>query len=118
MLSCSCIVSVDLIEPYLPGENIKQYYFVCRLDNSAFQLHSLIPKINNLRRTKQLYKERLDKKCSDLQKAEVEVCSSSGPLCFPHFVPLSFSFRFFFDFGREGGGLGLLLHCCNLQHNT
>lgn len=44
-----------------------------RLDNSAFQLHSLIPKINNLRRTKQLYKERLDKKCSDLQKAEVEV---------------------------------------------
>lgn len=44
-----------------------------RLDNSAFQLHSLIPKINNLRRTRLLYKEKLEKRCSDLQKAEAEV---------------------------------------------
>ncbi|XP_021764149.1 WPP domain-associated protein-like [Chenopodium quinoa] len=44
-----------------------------RLENSAFQLQSLIPKVNVLRRTGFLYKERLEKKCSDLQKAESEV---------------------------------------------
>lgn len=44
-----------------------------RLENSAFQLHSLIPKLNVLRRTGSLYKERLEKKCSDLEKAEAEV---------------------------------------------
>ncbi|KNA23099.1 hypothetical protein SOVF_027910 [Spinacia oleracea] len=44
-----------------------------RLENSSFQLHTLIPKVNVLRRTGFLYKERLDKKCSDLQKAEAEV---------------------------------------------
>lgn len=44
-----------------------------RLENSAFQLHTLIPKVNVLRRTGSLYKERLEKKCSDLQKAEAEV---------------------------------------------
>uniref|UniRef100_A0A803MDL5 Uncharacterized protein n=1 Tax=Chenopodium quinoa TaxID=63459 RepID=A0A803MDL5_CHEQI len=44
-----------------------------RLENSAFQLQSLIPKVNVLRRTGFLYKERLEKKCSDHQKAESEV---------------------------------------------
>ncbi|KAK9714413.1 hypothetical protein RND81_06G092400 [Saponaria officinalis] len=44
-----------------------------RLEHSAFQLRSLVPKANILRRTSLLYKERLEKRCSDLQKAEAEV---------------------------------------------
>ncbi|KAH9606948.1 hypothetical protein KSS87_009342 [Heliosperma pusillum] len=44
-----------------------------RLENSAFQLRSLAPKVNILRRTSLLYKERMEKRCSDLQKAEAEV---------------------------------------------
>lgn len=44
-----------------------------RLENSSFQLRSLTPKVNILRRTGLLYKERLEKRFSDLQKAESEV---------------------------------------------
>ncbi|KAL9224835.1 hypothetical protein vseg_000831 [Gypsophila vaccaria] len=44
-----------------------------RLEHSAFQLRSLVPKANILRRTSLLYKERLEKRTSDLQKAEAEV---------------------------------------------
>ncbi|KAL8171731.1 hypothetical protein V2J09_023535, partial [Rumex salicifolius] len=44
-----------------------------RLENSTFQLGLLVKKVNVLRRTGLLYKQRLDRRCSDLQKAEAEV---------------------------------------------
>ncbi|XP_057544822.1 WPP domain-associated protein [Amaranthus tricolor] len=44
-----------------------------RLENSSSLVHSLIPKINAFRRTGSLYKKRLDRRSSDLQKAEAEV---------------------------------------------
>ncbi|KAL9252529.1 WPP domain-associated protein-like protein [Drosera capensis] len=44
-----------------------------RLEGSTFQVHSLIKKANILRRTGLSYKQRLDKRSSDLQKAEAEV---------------------------------------------
>lgn len=44
-----------------------------RLENSSSQLRSLIKKANVLRRTEFHYKQRLEKRCSDLQMAEAEV---------------------------------------------
>ncbi|GAB4840706.1 hypothetical protein Ancab_021473 [Ancistrocladus abbreviatus] len=44
-----------------------------RLENSTFQLNSIIRKANVLQRTRLLYRQRLEKRCSDLQKAEAEV---------------------------------------------
>lgn len=44
-----------------------------RLENSTFQLGLLVKKVNVLRRTGLLYKQRLERRCSDLQKAEAEV---------------------------------------------
>ncbi|XP_050221791.1 WPP domain-associated protein [Mercurialis annua] len=44
-----------------------------RLKKVSSQLWSLIRKANNLRRTGLLYKEKLERKSSDLQKAEAEV---------------------------------------------
>ncbi|CAO2823354.1 unnamed protein product [Amaranthus hypochondriacus] len=44
-----------------------------RLENSSSLVHSLIPKINAFRRTGSLYKKRLDRRSSALQKAEAEV---------------------------------------------
>ncbi|KAF3450297.1 hypothetical protein FNV43_RR06377 [Rhamnella rubrinervis] len=44
-----------------------------RLKNLGSQSRMLIQKANILRRTGLLYKQRLDRKCSDLQKAEAEV---------------------------------------------
>ncbi|GMH21061.1 hypothetical protein Nepgr_022903 [Nepenthes gracilis] len=44
-----------------------------RLENSTAQLHYLVQKANVLRRTGLLYKQRLEMRCIDLQKAEAEV---------------------------------------------
>ncbi|PON54783.1 WPP domain-associated protein [Parasponia andersonii] len=44
-----------------------------RLKNVSSQSRLLIQKANILRRTGLLYKQRLDRRCSDLQKAEAEV---------------------------------------------
>ncbi|KAK6932055.1 hypothetical protein RJ641_001679 [Dillenia turbinata] len=44
-----------------------------RLENSSYQLSLLIKKANKLRRTGLLYKQRLERRCDDLQKAEREV---------------------------------------------
>ncbi|XP_059305124.1 WPP domain-associated protein-like [Lycium ferocissimum] len=44
-----------------------------RLDHSSCQLNSLVKKTNSLRRTVLLYRQRLEKRCSDLQMAEAEV---------------------------------------------
>nr|XP_009767962.1 PREDICTED: WPP domain-associated protein-like isoform X1 [Nicotiana sylvestris] len=44
-----------------------------RLEHSSCQLNSLAKKTNSLRRTVLLYRQRLEKRCSDLQKAEAEV---------------------------------------------
>ncbi|KAA8514827.1 hypothetical protein F0562_018006 [Nyssa sinensis] len=44
-----------------------------RLEYTSSQLSSLIQKANRLRRTGLLYKQRLEKRCSDLQMAEAEV---------------------------------------------
>uniref|UniRef100_A0A2P2JZF9 Uncharacterized protein MANES_06G068100 n=1 Tax=Rhizophora mucronata TaxID=61149 RepID=A0A2P2JZF9_RHIMU len=45
-----------------------------RLKNLSCQVSSLAGKANKLRRTGLLYKQRLERKCCDLQKAEAEVC--------------------------------------------
>ncbi|KAL9266634.1 WPP domain-associated protein-like protein [Drosera capensis] len=47
--------------------------YVVGLEGSTFQVHSLIKKADILRRTGLSYKQRLDKRSSDLQKAEAEV---------------------------------------------
>ncbi|XP_057971931.1 WPP domain-associated protein [Malania oleifera] len=52
-------------------ETIKRNSF--RLEDSTSQLSSLIQRAIVLRRTGVLYKQRLEKRCSDLQKAEAEV---------------------------------------------
>lgn len=44
-----------------------------RLDNLSSESHLLIPNANVLRRTGLLYKQRFEKRCSDLEKAEAEV---------------------------------------------
>ncbi|KAK6932056.1 hypothetical protein RJ641_001680 [Dillenia turbinata] len=44
-----------------------------RLENSSDQLSLLIKKANRLRRTGLLFKQRLERRCDDLQKAEREV---------------------------------------------
>uniref|UniRef100_A0A2P2JZA7 Early endosome antigen n=1 Tax=Rhizophora mucronata TaxID=61149 RepID=A0A2P2JZA7_RHIMU len=44
-----------------------------RLKNLSCQVSSLAGKANKLRRTGLLYKQRLERKCCDLQKAEAEV---------------------------------------------
>ncbi|XP_041023743.1 WPP domain-associated protein [Juglans microcarpa x Juglans regia] len=44
-----------------------------RLENLISESHLLIPKANLLQRTGLLYKQRLERRCSDLEKAEVEV---------------------------------------------
>ncbi|POO00988.1 WPP domain-associated protein [Trema orientale] len=52
-------------------EDISKNYL--RLKNVSSQSRLLIQKANILRRTGLLYKQRLDRRCSDLQKAEAEV---------------------------------------------
>lgn len=47
--------------------------FVFRLNNLTSQSHLLKQKANVLVRRGLLYKQRLEKKCSDLEKAEAEV---------------------------------------------
>ncbi|KAK2644808.1 hypothetical protein Ddye_020003 [Dipteronia dyeriana] len=44
-----------------------------RLDNLSSQLVALIQKANIVRRTGLMYKQKLERRCSDLQKAEAEV---------------------------------------------
>lgn len=44
-----------------------------RLDNLSSELVALIQKANIVRRTGLMYKQKLEKRCSDLQKAEAEV---------------------------------------------
>ncbi|KAG5620450.1 hypothetical protein H5410_005668 [Solanum commersonii] len=44
-----------------------------RWKHSSCQLNSLVKKTNSLRRTVLLYRQRLEKRCSDLQMAEAEV---------------------------------------------
>ncbi|GAB2214024.1 hypothetical protein Droror1_Dr00018355 [Drosera rotundifolia] len=51
-----------------------------RLERSTFQVHSLIKKANILRRTGLSYKQRLDKRSSDLQKAEQRLDKRSSDL--------------------------------------
>jgi len=46
----------------------------CRLENLNSQFGSLIQKVSRLKRTGFLYKKNLESRCSDLQKAEAEVC--------------------------------------------
>lgn len=48
--------------------------FVFRLEHANSQLTPLIQKANILRRTSLRYKQRLERRYSDLQKAEAEVC--------------------------------------------
>lgn len=48
--------------------------FVFRLECANSQLTPLIQKANILRRTSLRYKQRLERRYSDLQKAEAEVC--------------------------------------------
>lgn len=49
-----------------------------RLEGLISELHLLIPEANLLQRTGLLYKQRLERRCSDLEKAEVEVCASKS----------------------------------------
>jgi len=44
-----------------------------RLEESTHQLISLIQKTSTLKRTKLLYKQKLERRCADLQMAEAEV---------------------------------------------
>ncbi|KAG5620448.1 hypothetical protein H5410_005666 [Solanum commersonii] len=44
-----------------------------RWKHSSCQLNSLVKKTNSVRRTVLLYRQRLEKRCSDLQMAEAEV---------------------------------------------
>ncbi|MCD9646640.1 hypothetical protein HAX54_036650 [Datura stramonium] len=44
-----------------------------RLEHSSSQLNSLVKKTNSLSRTVLLYRQRLEKRCADLQMAEAEV---------------------------------------------
>ncbi|GAB4829443.1 hypothetical protein Ancab_019114 [Ancistrocladus abbreviatus] len=46
---------------------------ILRLDKATFQVSSLIQKAKVIQRTGLLYKQRFEKRCSDLQKAEAEV---------------------------------------------
>lgn len=48
--------------------------FFSRLETLSPQLNSLIQKANVLRKTGLLDKQRLERRSSDLQKAEAEVC--------------------------------------------
>lgn len=50
-----------------------QYAFVFRLENLISESHLLIPNANVLRRTGLSYKQRFERRCSDLEKAEAEV---------------------------------------------
>lgn len=44
-----------------------------RLEISRYQLSYLIKKVNDLARTGSLYKQKLQRRCSDLEMAEAEV---------------------------------------------
>ncbi|KAG8652118.1 WPP domain-associated protein isoform X1 [Manihot esculenta] len=56
---------------YRATEDIKMNSF--RLETLSSQLSSLMQKANTLRKTELLNKQRLEKRCSDLEKAEAEV---------------------------------------------
>jgi hypothetical protein len=50
-----------------------QHSLVFRLEKLISESRLLIPNANLLRRTGLLYKQRLERRCSDLEKAEAEV---------------------------------------------
>jgi hypothetical protein len=50
-----------------------QHALVFRLEKLISESRLLIPNANVLRRTGLLYKQRLERRCSDLEKAEAEV---------------------------------------------
>lgn len=70
------------MENFRPGllaqEPLIQSAFVFRLEKLISESHLLIPKVNVLQRTGLKFKQRLARRCSDLEKAEAEVCISES----------------------------------------